>query len=206
MEDDSNSSNPKPAATQNEAMDALRLELLHLRQALNNVHERPSRTELEQKIDSLRGDLEQLERLNRELRNEIEQRKKTEEELRYCEERFGRLRDSGVIGFAAFDLNGNVFRANDTFMRIISYTHEDLMAGTVNWSELTPPELQGRAATALQQLQDRGVCDPYEHEFVRKDGSRVQVLFGGALLHSKNEGFAFVLEIPSRSPNEANCS
>ena len=57
---------------------------------------------------------------------------------------------------------------------------------------------------ALAKLRQTGTVEPYEKELFRKDGSRVPVLFAGALFEEGgNEGVAFALDLSEQKRAEA---
>lgn len=119
-------------------------------------------------------------------------------ELRESEARFRRLADSNIIGIVSWDACGHISEANDAFLRIVGYTRADLWEGRLRWNELTPPEFHDVDVRALQELADRGVCMPYEKEYIRKDGSRVPILMGAAYLEpgsGRDLGICFVLNM-----------
>ena len=95
---------------------------------------------------------------------------------RDLEDREGRIRrlvDANIIGIIVADLEGRIVEANDAFLRIVGYDREDLNSGRVRWNELTPPEWRARNVDALAELNSTGTVQPFEKEYVRKDGSRV---------------------------------
>jgi PAS domain S-box-containing protein len=78
---------------------------------------------------------------------------------------------------------------------MLQYERQDLVSGRLRWADLTPPELRELDQSAVTQALANGFFQPYEKQFLRKDGSRVSVLVGGALFQSSNEGVAFALDL-----------
>jgi PAS domain S-box-containing protein len=138
------------------------------------------------------------------LQQENNERKHAEEELREREARIRRLVESNIIGVFFWDMAGNVNDANDAFLRIIGYSREDLLSGNVQWSAMSPPEYRAADERALEEVRQYGGCQSYEKEYIRKDGRRVPVLLGGALMEGSQEhGVGFVLDLTERRKAEA---
>lgn len=72
--------------------------------------------------------------------------------------------------------DGSIPDANDALLRITGYGRDDVARGRVRWKDMTPPEYAPLDAEALSQIRARGSCDPFEKEYVRKDGTRVPVM------------------------------
>ncbi len=120
-------------------------------------------------------------------------------EQRRTEARFRRLVDSNVQGVFFWNTSGETTGANDAFLRMVGYTRDDLDAGRIRWAEMTPPELVEQDRRALSELAATGVCQPFEKEFIRRDGSRVPILAGPAMFEdNQNEGFCFVVDLSER--------
>ena len=133
------------------------------------------------------------------LKCQVVERQKAEAAVRELanglEVRIRRLVDANIIGIFILDLNGEILEANEAFLHIVDYTPEDLVSGSLRWTDLTPPEWSDRDEQALGDLKTYGSAQPYEKEYIRKDGSRVPVLVGAALFEGGSEGVAFVLDL-----------
>lgn len=118
-------------------------------------------------------------------------------ELQEREARVRRLVDSNIIGIFIWNNDGRILDTNDAFLRIIGYARDDLVSGRVRWNDLQVPGWETRVAQAMEQTRSVEVHAPQEWEYVRKDGSRVQVLAGGAAFDGTggNEGVAFILDL-----------
>ncbi|GHO77898.1 hypothetical protein KSD_56690 [Ktedonobacter sp. SOSP1-85] len=112
---------------------------------------------------------------------DIEERKRTEEALRESQERVNILMNSRIIGIF-FAEGEQIVDANDTYLRMIGYTREDLCEGSINWMRMTPPEYLTRTQQARQELVVQQYGTPYEKEYVCKDGSRLPVIVGAVAL------------------------
>jgi hypothetical protein len=116
------------------------------------------------------------------------------------EMRLRRLWESNIIGVMYSDVEGNVTDANDAVLRMIGYTAEEVRAGRVRWNELTPPEYRAVDEIGLAESLARGACTPYEKEYVAKDGRRVPILIGYALLEgSRADHICFLLDLSERA-------
>jgi PAS domain S-box-containing protein len=124
-------------------------------------------------------------------------------DLQEREAKIRRLVDANIIGIFIWELEGNILEANDTFLRMVGYEREDLLSERVRWTDLTPPEWRDRTARAVEEMKITGTAQPWEKEYVRKDGSRVPVLIGSAAFDEpRNRGVAFVLDLTERKRAE----
>jgi PAS domain S-box-containing protein len=124
-------------------------------------------------------------------------------ERKRIEARFRRLIDSNVQGVMFWNTSGDIIEANDAFLRVVDYSRADLAGGQINWKDLTPPEHVHRDKRALEQLAATGVCEAYEKEFIRRDGSRISILIGAAMFEdNRQEGVCFVLDLTERKKLE----
>jgi two-component system CheB/CheR fusion protein len=124
-------------------------------------------------------------------------------EQRRSEQRLRAVYDLGLVGVLYWTADGTVTGANDRFLEMTGLSRAELDAGLVNWRSLTPPEWRALDDQAVRDLETTGVSAPYEKEYVRKDGSRLPVIVGGAMLdEARREGVAFVLDIGDRKKAE----
>ena len=139
--------------------------------------------------DVLQADLKMVTTL----RNQLEER----------DAKFQRLVDANIIGILVWNFDGRILDANDAFLRIVGYDREDVLAGRLRWSDLTPPEWRERCLPSQAEIRATGTSPPFEKEYFRKDGSRVPVLAGVAALdEERGEGVAFVLDLTERKRAE----
>ncbi|MBW4610526.1 MAG: PAS domain S-box protein [Hassallia sp. WJT32-NPBG1] len=115
------------------------------------------------------------------------------------EAKFRRIFESNMIGMKFWAGNGEITLANQAYFNIIGYTQEDLQTGRLKLSKITPPEYQLQEEQTRAEILQQGTCTPYEKEYIRKDGSRVPVLIGGARLDDGSDGgVCFVVDISDR--------
>jgi PAS domain S-box-containing protein len=139
--------------------------------------------------DVLQADLRSIASMQR----EIERR---EAKIRH-------LVDANIIGIVTWDVKGQILDANNEFLRIVGYDQNDLLSGRVNWTDMTPPELRDRDALTISKLKNKQAVQPFEKEYIRKDGSHVPVLVGVASLEgTEGQGVAFVLDLTERKRAE----
>ncbi|MEI1375127.1 ATP-binding protein [Nostoc sp. UHCC 0926] len=140
--------------------------------------------------------------LNSELRTAKQHLQMSLQKLQVSEARFKRLLESNIIGVIVANMDGAIAEANDTFLRMVGYSQEDLLAG-LRWRDMIAPEYIEANDSAIAELKTKGVCQPFENEYIRKDDSRVPILLGSALLENNpNDIIAFVLDLSERKQVE----
>lgn len=92
--------------------------------------------------------------------------------LAASEERFRAALAIDTVGAVFFTDEGVLTAANEAFLRMSGYSQEDVQAGRLDWTLLTPPEWHRAWLQAMAELKAHGVATPFEREHVRKDGSR----------------------------------
>ena len=135
-----------------------------------------------------------------ELKVEVAEREKAEAEVRELakglEAKIRRLVESNIVGIMMFNLDGAITEANAAFLNMVQFNRDDLASGRVRWADMTPAEWRGSDERAIVELRATGTVQPYEKEYLRKDGIRVPVIVGGALFAgSQSEGVAFTLDL-----------
>jgi PAS domain S-box-containing protein len=123
--------------------------------------------------------------------------------LAYSQDRMRRLAQSGVVGVITWDVSGSILDANDTFLDMLGFTQEELAWGRLDWRALTPPEWAEADTRSLEELRERGIGRMQEKQLLRKDGTRVDVMVGGALLEEDPcRGVSLVVDITAQRQAE----
>jgi PAS domain S-box-containing protein len=121
---------------------------------------------------------------------------------RVAEYRFRRLFEASIVGIALVD-EETVLEANDAFLEMVGSTREELRAGDLRWPEMTPPEWREADERAWAEVYETGVIQPFEKEFVRKDGTRVPVILAATMLQATPyQAVCFVLDTTDRKRSE----
>ena len=82
--------------------------------------------------------------------------------------------ESTIAGVVSGEFD-RIPEANDTFLELVGYSREDLLAGRLVWPDLTPREYVALDELAHEEGLRFGACTPFEKELIRKDGTRVPV-------------------------------
>jgi PAS domain S-box-containing protein len=140
---------------------------------------------------------------------DITERKKAEEELakqteeaRFLSEMLEKSSQPFVVGGA----DGRILKMNQAFTNLTGYTEKELLAN-VTWNKtLTPPEWRDMESEIFQEVVSKGNPRRFEKEYLRKDGSRINVEL---LVHRKLDSnnnfenvYAFVSDITERKKVE----
>jgi PAS domain S-box-containing protein len=120
-------------------------------------------------------------------------------DLAQREAKIRRLVDANIVGIFIWDLDGTILEANDALLRMAGYEREDLVSGRLRWTDLSAAQWLGRDREEYAaEMQRTGSLQPFEWDYIRKDGSRVPVLVGAASFEGEKQGVAFVLDLTER--------
>jgi PAS domain S-box-containing protein len=133
---------------------------------------------------------------------DLTERKQAERAAYEREAKIRGLFDANIVGIFIANRESQVIEANDAFLHTLGYDREDLIAGRINRASLTPPEWLHRHVRMLAEQNTFGIAQTFEKEYFKKDGSRVPVLIGAAMLE-RDRVVAFVLDLSERKRAEA---
>jgi PAS domain S-box-containing protein len=122
----------------------------------------------------------------------------TERGLLQSEARWRSFVESNIVGVVILD-EDRLIEANAAFLNMLGFTLEDIRERRVTWRDITPPESLELSERAFQELRTHGTVAPFEKEYLRKDGGRVWVTLGAAMLgDGESRWMCFVLDISER--------
>jgi PAS domain S-box-containing protein len=155
-------------------------EISVLGSAFNKLLEqlRASHASLEKRVDERTAELGQA---NAELRKEAVIRRRAEDELRKYSEEISDLYNNAPCGYHSLGPDGTFLQMNDTELRWLGYTREEII-GKMRWSDLLAPEYLGVYHKTFPVLKERGWMDNLEFELIRKDGTRLPVLLNATAI------------------------
>jgi PAS domain S-box-containing protein len=117
--------------------------------------------------------------------------------------RFARLAETGLIGVVVHDVGARpprVVEMNDAVLTMLGRSREELTATSFAWSDLTPPEWKPEELESLDRLAKSRVLGLREKEYFHKDGRRVPVLTGSAMLDGQSSlCISFMLDLTERN-------
>ena len=129
----------------------------------------------------------------------------TETRLSSTERKFRKIFDSNVIGMLFSNIDsGRIENANHIFLDMLGYTMEDFEQGNINWKDITPEAFMPVSNVSAQLLKTQGYCEPFEKQYLHKNGTPVDVLVGSAILDDDNfrEAVTYVIDISTQKENE----
>lgn len=129
---------------------------------------------------------------------EIE-RARAERRLSRSADRLRQILEAATVGVIVNDVPGVFKYANPPLLNMLGYTREDLEKGQICWRNVQDPTRAETDDLALEQLRASGTCSPFETELIAKNGDRVPVYMGAALVPSEEgeetAGAVFVTDL-----------
>ncbi len=133
---------------------------------------------------------------------DLTEQRRTEAVLQESTALLGTLRDANVLGVMVSTEEG-IQEANDALLDIVGYSREEVTAGRMSYRDLAAPEWEGTDREAVAELHRTGAVKPYAKEYLRRDGRRVPVLVGAAVVDRHPfRWVTFVLDLSARARAE----
>lgn len=120
--------------------------------------------------------------------SDIDQQKRTDSNLHRSDERFRRLIEHSTVGMIIGDFDGGISYANPAILNLLGYTTEEVAAGGLRWSDLTPGEFAFADEKARAELRATGTATSYEKSLRAKDGRMLPFLVGATIIPSARSG------------------
>jgi len=132
---------------------------------------------------------------------DITEKKKIEMELKQSEQKYRRLHESMMDGFALVNMQGMILECNESYKEMLGYSFEELVK--LSYVDLTPEKWHEYESTIVRdQIKEKGYSEVYEKEYIRKNGEVFPVELRTFLLKNnagENEGmWGIVRDITER--------
>jgi len=157
---------------------------------------------LVQKVASLAGFALDNAHLYRSTRDALAAEENALREMKRSERRFRFAWEANLFGMCTVSRTGHIVSANQALIDLLGFTPEEIASGRACLNERTAAAWRTADDRANLELQLTGRCTPYEKEYLRADGSVVQVLVCGSLLPDSDECMAFILDLTARKDAE----
>jgi PAS domain S-box-containing protein len=157
---------------------------------------------LVQRIAAIAGFALDNARLYRSTRHALAAEEHALREMERSERRFRFIWDANIFGMCTVARSGRILTANAALADLLGYSATDIAEGRASIHERTALAWRAADQRANDELQQTGRCAPFEKEYLRPDGSSVQVLVCGSLLPNSDECMAFVLDLTARKHAE----
>ncbi len=133
---------------------------------------------------------------------DITEQHRAETTVREGAKLIGRLWDANVLGMVTSTEQG-VYDANDAVLAIVGYSRSDVVAGRLSYQRLTAPEYASHDQAAMEELRATGIFQPFDKEYIHRDGHRVPVMVGGATTNwDPLRWVTFVVDLTARQRSE----
>src|SRR5262249_55299762 len=73
-------------------------------------------------------------------------------DLHEREGKIRRLVDANIIGILIWGADGRIIEANDAFLDMVGYSRDDLVAGRMQWADMTPAEWRASDQRRLAEV------------------------------------------------------
>lgn len=155
-----------------------------------------------QKIAGIAGFALDNARLYRSARHALTAEEHALRKVERIEQRFQFMWEANIFGMGTIAPSGRILTANAALAQLLDYPTTTIASGAASINERTAPGWHAADRRAGDELLSTGRCTPFEKEYMRPDGTRVQVLVCGMVLPQTDECLMFVLDLTAQKHAE----
>ncbi len=123
--------------------------------------------------------------------------------LEKSQQTYSKLINSNIIGMFMASGDNNITEANEAFLNIVGFKHEDIKEDDFNLNRVTPGSFATLYNETLKELVQRGYIGPVEREFIHKDGQVIPVILSAVYIDPDSGQCMFlVVDITERKKEE----
>lgn len=105
------------------------------------------------------------------------------------ETKYKNLIELSPVGIILMNISGKMIEVNPAICKITGYTMQEIVK--TNYWDLTPNEYKSNEIQQLQWLKEKGEFEPYEKEFIHKNGNRISVIVRSQIFYSSTGDLLF---------------
>mgnify|MGYP000682743237 CR=1 FL=1 len=109
---------------------------------------------------------------------------------------FWRIFEMNAVPVVIWGHDGHIYHANNAFLDMLGYSRKEFEQGKINWHALTPPGFERLDNRCIEQLRNEEIATPFEKQYIRKDGTRIDVrLFNAVLDPADQLGIGIIIPV-----------
>jgi PAS domain S-box-containing protein len=141
---------------------------------------------LEQRVAERTAELEQV---NQVLQDQIIESIQAQALVQQYADEITDLYNNAPCGYHSLDADGVFTRVNDTELKWLGYSREEVI-GKLRMTDLIPPDDLGKFRDGFQSLKTKGAVSNVEGEFVLKDGTHLPIMLNSTAAFDANGNFS----------------
>jgi PAS domain S-box-containing protein len=132
--------------------------------------------------DKIRERTAELQLANERLQQELAERERAEEALRRYSREIQDLYDHAPCGYHSLDSDGTIIRINDTELKWLGYTRDEVL-GKMRFSDIITERSLQSFREEFPRFMEQGWHRDLEYEMVRRDGTILPVLMSATAIY-----------------------
>ncbi len=128
--------------------------------------------------------------------HDITEERNAAEELKEAEAKLRMMYETSMMGILQFSPEGKVIDTNDAFLEMVGWNRGQFVTESLSSVDITPPQYRDVTKRAMEEFRATGKIQPFEKQYLKRDGTLVPVLVSGTALDKDwQQGVAFIVDL-----------